>query len=66
MVLHKFLLEPYLNNRLYSGLAQGKARGSEKADEEWRPWYNRMKEAEARGEEFNELPPGSDNPQTKD
>ena len=70
MVLHKFLMKPYLNNRYNAGLSQGKARGRkeglEEADAEWQAWYNRMKEAESRGEEFDQLPPGFGEPQTKE
>lgn len=65
MVLHKLILEKYLNNRFIEGLAQGEARGREEgrekgweqANEEWRAWYSRMLEANARGEEFSEPPP---------
>ena len=51
MVLHKLILEKYLNNRFIAGVAEN--------DEKWRAWYNRMLEARARGEEFDEPPPES-------
>ncbi len=51
MVLSKLILEKYLNNRFLEG--------QELSDEKWRAWYTRMKEAEARGEEFREPPPDS-------
>ena len=65
MVLHKLILEKYLNNRFIAGVAEGREEGREKgrekgleeADEEWRAWYNRMVEARERGEEFDEPPP---------
>ena len=59
MVLHKLILEKYLNNRFIAGVEEGRAEGRAQV-EEWRAWYNRMKSAEARGEEFDELPPGHD------
>ena len=72
MVLSKLILEKYLNNRFVAGEAkgreegrqEGRQEGREEVSEEWRAWYNRMMEAEARGEEFDELPPGYDQSQT--
>ncbi len=64
MVLHKLLLEPYRERRFQEGWAKGfeigLAEARAEADEEWRPWYYRMKEAEARGKDFDEPPPGFD------
>ena len=75
MVLHKLILEKYLNNRFIAGVAEGREegrvegrekgreegreKGREEADEEWRAWYNRMVEARERGDEFDEPPPES-------
>ena len=53
MVLKKFLLEPYLNNRYYAGVEEGRRRAAMKVHAEWRAWYDRMKEAEAKGEQFD-------------
>ena len=68
MVLSKLILEKYLNNRFVAGEAkgreEGRQEGREEVSEEWRAWYDRMMEAEARGEEFDELPPGYDKSQT--
>ena len=52
MVLTKLILEKYLNNRFYDGLAKGE----EQSDRKWRAWYSRMMEAQAKGEQFDELP----------
>ena len=68
MVLKKFLLEPYLNNRYWAGVAAGKAQvreedrqaGWEETHAEWQAWYERMMEAREQGEAFDELPPGFD------
>ena len=75
MVLSKLILEKYLNNRFYAGVAEGEARGREEGKEEgreegkamgreqvhreWRAWYNRMTDARLRGEQFDEPPPAS-------
>ena len=59
MVLHKLILEKYLNNRFIAGVTEGREEGREEADEEWRAWYNRMVEARERGDEFDEPPPES-------
>ena len=66
MVLKKFLLEPYLNNRYYAGVEEGRRRSAMKVHAEWRAWYDRMKGAEAKGEQFDELPPGFEQPHTKE
>lgn len=58
MVLSKLILEKYLANRFNDGLERGRQEGRKRTDEEWRAWYERMKEAEERGEAFDELPPG--------
>ncbi|MYC35419.1 MAG: hypothetical protein F4X66_00660 [Chloroflexi bacterium] len=39
------------------GEAQGIAIGAERADQEWRAWYQRSLDAAERGEPFNEPPP---------
>jgi hypothetical protein len=57
MVLSKLILEKYLNNRFNAGAARGREEGRQETNEEWRAWFERMKEAEARGEEFREPPP---------
>ena len=55
MVLHKLILEKYLNNRF----VRGQEKGREDANEDWRAWYDRMMEARDRGENFDEPPPDS-------
>ena len=62
MVLSKLILEKYLNNRFVAGEAKGREEGRAEGRaqvEEWQAWYERMMEAEARGEEFREPPPES-------
>ena len=62
MVLHKLILEKYLNNRFVAG----EAKGREEANEEWQAWYRRMVEARERGEEFDEPPPEAPQDQSKE
>ena len=39
------------------GRREGRQEGRALRDAEWRAWYERMRAAQARGEEFEELPP---------
>ena len=39
------------------GIAIGEFKGAERTDQEWRAWYQRGLEAQARGEPFGEPPP---------
>lgn len=42
---------------LEQGLDEGIERGRAEADRKWRAWYERLEEARARGETFDEPPP---------
>ena len=53
MVISRYIIEQYRKERY----AAAKAAGAEATDEKWRAWYNRMTEAQARGEKFEEPPP---------
>ena len=73
MVISRYIIEQYRKERYDEAVAKGEARGIVKgeaqgivkgqaqgrreSDEQWRGWYNRMLEARARGEEFDEPPP---------
>ena len=39
------------------GRQEGRKEGRALRDAEWRAWYERMRDAQARGEEFTEPPP---------
>ena len=39
------------------GLQEGQQKGRERADQEWRDWYERYQVAQREGREFNEPPP---------
>ena len=52
------VLAEYLKHRLQKRFEKiGEERGVARANSVWGAWYKRMKEAEARGEPFDELPP---------
>ncbi len=38
--------------------AKARTEGRTETNEAWMAWYNRQQDAHARGEEFNEPPPG--------
>lgn len=59
-MLHRLILQPFLNNRFVAG----EAKGRQGANAEWQAWYERMVEAKDRGEDFNEPPPGYGRSQT--
>ena len=40
--------------------AQGEERGRKETQKRWEDWYRRRLEAEKKGEEFSEPPPGAD------
>ena len=42
---------------LREGRQEGRREGRALRDAEWRAWYERMRDAQARGEEFAEPPP---------
>ena len=42
---------------LSEGRREGRREGRAARDAEWRAWHGRMREAQARGEEFTEPPP---------
>ena len=65
MVISRYIIEQYRKERYdeavakgeAQGVVQGRVEGAKATDKKWRGWYNRMLEARARGEEFNEPPP---------
>ncbi len=66
MVIYQSLVNrfvtPVIDRHIATGRAQGRAEGAQAQDELWRDWLRRKQEAEAQGLEFNEPPPGTDNP----
>ena len=46
-----------LDERKARILREGRREGRATRDAEWRAWYERMRAAQARGEEFTEPPP---------
>ena len=56
MVISRYIIEQYRKERYAAAIA----RGRQESDKKWRDWYNRMLEAQARGEDFDEPPPSSD------
>ena len=52
------VLAEYLKHRFEKrGEERGIATGREQANAAWEAWYERMKEAQQRGESFDEPPP---------
>ena len=60
MLLSNYVLDQYRKKRY----AEAEERGERRNDERWRDWYNRMMEAKARDEDFDEPPPHSPNSET--
>ena len=56
MVISRYIIEQYRKERYAAAIA----RGRQENDKKWRDWYNRMLEAQAKGEDFDEPPPGPD------
>lgn len=54
----KMVLAEYLKHRFEK---RGEERGIEQANAAWEAWYGRMKEAQQRGEPFDEPPPSTGN-----
>ena len=52
------LAESFLKRRYEAGLQDGRAEGREEMLQRWEEWNRRRMEAEARGERFEEPPPG--------
>ena len=61
MVMYNFLMyhlvRPIIQRHERRGEAQGIAIGAERTDQEWRAWYQRLLDSQARGEPFDEQPP---------
>ena len=55
------LAERYLRRRFREGREEGievgRKEGREEADAAWMAWYERMRDAQSRGEPFDEAPP---------
>lgn len=60
------LAERYLRRRYREGREEGRKEGIEAGREErdaaWMAWYERMREAQSRGEPFDEPPPKREEP----
>lgn len=52
--------EQFLRRREAQGEARGEARGRKETQKRWEDWNRRRLEAERKGEEFSEPPPGND------
>ena len=52
-IVNRFVL-PVIEQHKATGRAEGRAA----SNQEWREWLRRLTEAEARGESFDEPPPG--------
>ena len=57
--LRKTLLEPLKERQREEGRVEGRAEGREESDAKWLAWNERREAAAARGEPFDEPPPGS-------
>ena len=62
MVIYQSLVNRFVTPVIDRHIATGRAQGEQARDDLWRAWLQRKQEAEAQGLEFNEPPPGSDNP----
>ena len=58
MTLNQFLVNRFVLPVIEAHKAEGRAEGREEARAEWRAWYERRLDAERRGREFAEPPPG--------
>ena len=56
MVISRYIIEQYRKERYAAAIAKGR----QENDKKWRDWYNRMLEAQTKGEDFDEPPPGPD------
>ena len=60
MVISRYIIELYRKEREAAAEARGIAIGEKRGRaqvEKWRDWYNRMMEAKAKDEDFDEPPP---------
>lgn len=57
MVLAQYLIRKFEKLGEERGIEQGMEQGRKQANSAWMTWYKNMKDAEARGEPFNEPPP---------
>lgn len=55
------IVRPIIRWHERRGEAQGIAIGAERTDQEWRAWYQRLLDSQARGEPFDEPPPPHQN-----
>ena len=55
----QMLAERYLRRRFYEGREEGLKEGRAERDAAWSAWYERMLDAQSRGEPFDEPPPGT-------
>ena len=64
--LENKFVRPLIEQHEERGRAQGEKQGAEKRQKLWEAWNRRRLEAEAKGEPFNEPPPGSAFPNGRD
>ena len=60
MVLANFFTEKFLEPQREKYREQGREQGRKEISERWREWNQRRLDAQAKGEDFNELPPGAE------
>ena len=61
------VLAEYLKHRLQKRFEKrGEARGAARVNAVWEAWYKRMKEAQRKGESFDEPPPFMDNENSRE
>ena len=58
--LENKFVRPLIEQHEERGRAQGEKQGAEQERQRWEAWNRRRLEAEAKGEPFNEPPPGSE------
>ena len=61
VVLAQYLIRKFEKRGEERGIEQGMEQGRKQANSAWMTWYKNMKDAEARGEPFDEPPPSIGN-----
>lgn len=61
VVLAQYLIRKFEKRGEERGIEQGMEQGRKQANSAWLTWYKNMKDAEARGEPFDEPPPSTGN-----
>ena len=60
MVLADFFTRKFLEPQREKYREQGRGQARKEISERWREWHQRRLDAQAKGEGFNELPPGAE------